>query len=121
MLTLFVVMLTAGPSQSTEAAGTGMSLLTACRDAEDGKPITVESAGCASYTMGSVDASRFYAALYDRELPFRVFCAPENVTPLQYVKIVVKFLRDHPEQLHRSQQLLTQDALHAAFPCVKTK
>ncbi len=118
MLTLLALAVAA--EQATVPAHTGgMSLLIECKDAEVKKPVTVDSAGCASYIIGSVDASRFYAALYAPDVPFRVFCAPEEVTYLQYITVVVEFLRKHPERLHESRQRLVQDALHAAFPCPK--
>jgi len=46
-----------------------------------------------------------------------VRCSVRARHHLQYVAIVVKFLRDHPERLHEIRQRLIQEALSAAFPC----
>lgn len=103
---------------SSEPHGSsGMSLLAMCEDAEGKKPLTTDSASCASYIIGSVDASLFWNPMQDDGTGRVGFCAPEPVTYLQYVAVVVKFLRDHPERLHESRQLLVQVALREAFPC----
>ncbi len=47
------------------------------------------------------------------------FCTPEGVTPAQGIRIVVKYLRDHPEHLHEDGMALTVASLSAAFPCKK--
>jgi hypothetical protein len=44
-------------------------------------------------------------------------CMPEGVTYGQMVKVVVKYLNDHPEELHHPAALLTLNALIGAFPC----
>jgi hypothetical protein len=41
----------------------------------------------------------------------------EAVTNDQVVKVFVKYLDDHPEELHRVAALLLSEALHSAFPC----
>jgi hypothetical protein len=46
-------------------------------------------------------------------------CAPDGVTIGQTVRVVVKYLHDHPERLHESRLALTLDSLKAAFPCPK--
>ena len=35
----------------------------------------------------------------------RVACIPENVSPLQMARVLVKWLRDHPERLGRAETL----------------
>lgn len=50
-----------------------------------------------------------------------LFCFPNSVTYGQYVRIVVKYLRDHPEQLHKDEFLLAATALITAFPCTNKK
>jgi hypothetical protein len=46
-----------------------------------------------------------------------IFCSPAGGTYGQYVKVVLKFLRDHPERLHEHRRNLVEDALQNAFPC----
>jgi len=44
-------------------------------------------------------------------------CPSEGVTLAQAVRIVLKFLQDHPERLHLRGSELAEDALSKAFPC----
>lgn len=44
-------------------------------------------------------------------------CIPNEVNLAQMARILVKWLRDHPERLHESAIILTLDAFHDAFPC----
>jgi hypothetical protein len=41
---------------------------------------------------------------------------PQNVTVLQVARILVKWLREHPERLHEPRMILMRDALSEAFP-----
>lgn len=46
------------------------------------------------------------------------FCPPaEGIPPSQVARIVVKFLREHPELLHMSAPVLVMRAMTEAFPC----
>jgi hypothetical protein len=44
-------------------------------------------------------------------------CIPDEVSLEQMARVLVKWLRDHPERLHERFTFLTLDALHASFPC----
>lgn len=48
-------------------------------------------------------------------------CVPTGATYEQVVRVIVKYLRDHPERLHRPRRQLMLAALEAAFPCPKEK
>jgi len=58
-------------------------------------------------TAGHKDMRRFYP------------CFPEEtgITTGQAVRVIVKYLKDHPEHLHLPAAVLTLDALQHAFPC----
>jgi hypothetical protein len=47
----------------------------------------------------------------------RVACIPQNASLLQLARVVVKWLRDHPDQLQKPKAILVQQALQDAFPC----
>jgi len=44
-------------------------------------------------------------------------CPPENSTYGQQVRVVVKYMQDHPEELHMRNTTLLEKALAKAFPC----
>ena len=54
------------------------------------------------------------------ELPseFR-FCAPSNATVQQGLRVLVKRLDDHPEELHKPVPVIALRAFHVAWPCQK--
>ena len=45
------------------------------------------------------------------------WCSPEKWNPDQAVRIVVKFLEDHPKGLHHNELYTAVLALEQAFPC----
>ena len=47
----------------------------------------------------------------------KYFCLPESVTQGQLPRIVYKFLKEHPEDLHQVASGLIVRALYNAFPC----
>lgn len=65
---------------------------------------------CDGVVSGAVGVGRF--------LTPRPFCTPGSVTLGQMVRIVVKFLENHPELLHeKNEGLFVVAALSEAFPC----
>jgi hypothetical protein len=44
-------------------------------------------------------------------------CIPDEVNMAQMARILVKWLRDHPERLHERVSILTLDAFHYSFAC----
>jgi Rap1a immunity proteins len=49
--------------------------------------------------------------------PLLVFCPPSNSTRIEYVKIFLRYVDQHPEQLHMDFAGVARRALAAAFPC----
>jgi hypothetical protein len=48
-------------------------------------------------------------------------CYPEGVEHAQLIRLVLKYIRDHPEQAHEPAAALVVKAELNAFPCVTTK
>jgi Ssp1 endopeptidase immunity protein Rap1a len=44
-------------------------------------------------------------------------CIPEKAPTSQLARVLVKWLREHPERLHEPKSILVQDAFKNAFPC----
>jgi len=77
--------------------------------------------GSAMYCIGMVSGLRTANALKGVD-GMKWFCSPEgNITNEQYVRIIVKYLKDNPKDLHRSGTMLALLALTDAYPCRKKK
>jgi hypothetical protein len=55
----------------------------------------------------------------NRRLNETIVCQPDDVTADQLIAIVKKYLRDHPDQLHKTAAELIFNAYAKAFPCKK--
>ena len=76
---------------------------------------------CLGYVTGVVD-DHFSCQLSEASAsaaldPAKNFCLPGGVTPNQTVRVVVKWLQDHPARLHESAIELAISALKENFPC----
>jgi len=67
------------------------------------------------YIFGSLDMARGL----NKMLKGDMVCEPSGVTGDQLVTMAVKYLSDHPEELHYSAASLILDIYTRAFPCPK--
>lgn len=67
---------------------------------------------CAGYIAASMDYTRTLFLM-----GARLACLPQGTTIGQAVRVVVKYLEEHPERLHEGKPVLVSSALGAAFPC----
>jgi TonB family protein len=93
---------------------TGSAFLSWCEKYEAGAE-NQYSGLCVGYVMGVSEMVSRMPPNVAREFA----CLPENATNDQAVRVVLKYLRDHPEQLHKARLTLTLDSLRTAFPCSK--
>lgn len=98
---------------------------------EDGNQLLDECShalkGPESYGLNFIAASRCFgylegitstSFLYQRRGTETLFCLPENsIQNIEATKIVVKYLENHPEQLHKHKLILAIDAFTQAYPC----
>lgn len=68
---------------------------------------------CAGFLHAIVDVT---AATNDRNLKT---CTPEGITIGQAARVLVKWLKANPEQLHQPDTALAIIALQVAYPCPK--
>jgi Rap1a immunity proteins len=87
---------------------TGNDLLNQCERL--GNPL---SFGCRMYLAGVIDMHYGFSVIVSQPL----YCYPAGVTYEQLERIVVKYLRDHPKDLHYQAAYLATVALTDAFPC----
>lgn len=85
----------------------GNSLFEDCQDEQ--------SAACLEYVVGATDMLSLIQALRLKESP--LYCQPKGVTGAQVQSIVVRYLRDKPEQRHLAAASSVAMALIGAFPC----
>jgi Rap1a immunity proteins len=117
---LGVVLLLASLNQcwaDAEAITTGNQLQEICQTAvaleqrRDKTPLNYFKTGlCLGYVTAVARLGKAVA-------PGLEFCTPDNITPGQAVRVLLKFLADHPADTNRSAELLTIAAFHIAWPC----
>ena len=119
-----VLALGAATTQSVPADRTGTAFLRKCnpvvRDA-DGEDVSAEEAvqglQCMSYLQGFLDGYELAAHTFESQYK-RVMCPPKGgIENEQAARIVVEYLREHPEELHATDRVLVFIALARAFPC----
>lgn len=58
-----------------------------------------------------------FAETYTNHSVPRPFCEPDDVEPGQMAKILLKFIRENPEEAHKTASMLFVEALAKAYPC----
>jgi hypothetical protein len=100
-----------GFSQEVTGFDSGNTLLEECTRGGGGVP----SPYCSGYIHGASDAAQSTVrALGKKNGPF---CLPRDASGSQIVDVVIKYLRDHPEERHYFAADEVTLALVAAFPC----
>jgi len=71
---------------------------------------------CVGLVQGIKETSRVYKATGRSDAP--LMCLPQaGLQNGQAVRVVVRYLNDHPQNLHDDETLLATAALRDAFPC----
>ena len=91
---------------------TGNDLLESCESTGH-----FEQAFCLGYITGVTDLDGADGSVFPER---RRSCVAENVSNGQVRDVVVKYLKDHPEERHIQASILIVKAMAQAFPC-KTK
>ncbi len=108
--------------------GSGNEFLSICADthqpkAGDAKLQILTNVACIQYVGGLAEGLMLYKDFLKAEVspsPKELVCLPNNATSMQYVSIVLKYVRDHPEFAHYPTGMLIFGALRQAFPCPST-
>lgn len=78
----------------------------------------VESGYCLGYVTGVIDDHFMWQISESSPLdPAKHFCLPDGVTPDQAVRVLLKWLDDHPARLHERAIDLILNAFRDSFPC----
>ena len=103
------------PSAGQEpSATTGNTLIESCQIYVDSLPDPVSSNFLGGYCLGLVHGVSDVAQVLGSP---PLVCYPSGGTNSQLVRVVVKFLNDHPEALHKPDTVLVLEALNDAYPC----
>lgn len=99
----------------------GNELLSQCQNVIRANPNAEASEALdAGLCLGLVQGVRQTMAIYAEVLPREErTCIPEGMTNGQGVRVVVKYLEDHPKTLHYAATVLTMAAYRDAYPCKK--
>jgi Rap1a immunity proteins len=106
---------------------TGSDIISKCKQAvasADSPSATVnhyEPGFCAGFVAGINETEAMWQASDkdDHRDHLLSFCFPDTSTDGQLLRVFVKYLEDHPEELHESAAFLYLKAMHRAFPCGK--
>jgi hypothetical protein len=96
---------------------TGTNMLEWCSDATR-EPLSAGGAWCLGYLTGMRHGINLDRALVDRASKTGP-CIPDGVDAAQMARVTVKFLNEHPAQLHQPPSWLAYMSLELAFPCQK--
>ena len=103
LFTLAILMILSLPVVAATNFVVGNDLLKYCESSHQD--------ACRAYVSGVSDASQ------GKTWDGGEYCLPDKIIIGQAVKVVTKYLNDHPEKLHYSASSLVHDAFLEAFPC----
>jgi len=75
---------------------------------------------CLGYVSGFVNGVEFEAGYAEAQAGRKLhkpFCRPDDTENGQLIRIVLKYIRDNPEEAHHQTAVLVMNALAKAYPC----
>jgi hypothetical protein len=128
LVSIFLIVVAVIPA--FDASGNGV--LAKCQTAiqfvdNNGAPVGehFDSGWCIGWVAGALQLSKLHNdwATFIGEKPALLqFCLPDSGIPaIQAARVVVKYLKEHTEQLHEDGMSLTIAALKDSFPCTSKK
>lgn len=82
-------------------------------------PDALKASWCHGYIQGTRENIEFFQIIMNKgenKGPLDI-CIPHEAPTIQFARVIVKWLRDHPEELHEYMLSLHMKILHQAFPC----
>jgi hypothetical protein len=124
-LTLIVVATVSLQAQSQDAKTSATQLVEDCSNFK----LSVESSKQGprisdlnpTFFFSSGECAGYMWAIMDFNPAIKWYCAPEGVTLGQLIKVFLKYMDEHPEQLHEDASLMLLRSLRKAFPCKEWK
>ena len=74
-------------------------------------------ATCLGWVAGFAEGFLVHDELLGVPRRDRLACVPNGVSAIRIVRVMKKYLADHPEKAHRATRFIASLALAGAFPC----
>jgi Rap1a immunity proteins len=104
----------AATAQKVPYENSANALFQGCKAATQNEKLDPQTATIASYCNGVIYALASVSDLLSN--PMKRSCVPAISTE-QTMRVVVKFLDDHPERLHENFVQLALEVFHRTWPC----
>jgi len=100
---------------------TGADIQNKCKELTANKAFSFDGGFCAGFMDGIIADETMWHLSDDVQKQTHIlsFCLPETGTNGQYLQVLVKYLDEHPEELHKPAAFLLREAFNKAFPCGK--
>lgn len=123
MKALFYILICLAASRAF--ATDGNNLLAVCSAVEIPSPSAINAQDisyCYGFIAGALETNYDWQSMVSHDgnhsYDAGKLCVPgRTVTSIQSARIVLKYLRDHPENLHYSGSVIVHNAFHGAFSC----
>jgi hypothetical protein len=110
-----------GAPEQPDISRSGRDFLEVCSsiDSErDRNPVHLyRDASCLGWVEGFADGFMVHEELLSVPRKDRMACVPHEVTTIQTVRVIKKYVIDNPEKAHRPTRYIASIALAGAFPC----
>ncbi len=106
--------------QSQSVDESGNAFLSLCEDSADSasKQSHLQQGECFGYVDGVDDGIRIAYDIMSQPKPY---CLPDGVTHGQMMRVLIKFIKDHPEKAHSQTRVLEIRSFMDAFPCTRSE
>lgn len=69
---------------------------------------------CLGYVEGIRDTAHIYQSIFKEN---KVYCIPQGVENGQIIRVILKYLNEHPHMLHEHESLLGMLSIRNSFSC----
>jgi hypothetical protein len=108
-------------AEQPDISKSGSNFLEICSNIDNqpnGDPIRVHNdATCLGWVEGFGDGFTVHDELLGVPQKDRMICMPREVTTIQIIRVMKKYIADNPDKAHRATRFVASVALAGAFPC----
>ena len=76
----------------------------------------IGTAYCAGLMMGITSTMTVWNTTREKAGMIKIWCPPDITSP-QMARVVIKYMNEHPAELHQTGAYLVMSALQDAYPC----